>query len=84
MKYVYEVSDYNPAQGVVRIDSILDLNSFEYIQIFHVFEHFSSPREFIEDPVKSLLPGDFLYIEVPVEGHLKKLMQLKIEAQFEL
>jgi len=67
LKYVYEVSDCNPAQGVVKIDSIPDLNSFEYIQIAHVFEHVSSPLEFIEDPVKSLLPGGFLYIEVPVE-----------------
>ena len=66
-RYVYEVSDINPIQGVKRISSLNDSHSFDYLQIAHVLEHVSNPSDFLKNCLNYLNDGGYVYIEVPFE-----------------
>ena len=64
-KYVFEISDVKPAAGIISIRNEADLGSYSYVQLAHVLEHVSRPREMVERAAKLLSPGGYLYIEVP-------------------
>lgn len=72
-KYVFEVSDQNPAEGVTRFRSSAEIraHSLDLILLCHVFEHMPSPREFLRQVRDEISSNNnyWLYIEVPQERY---------------
>lgn len=66
-RYVYDISDKNPIDGVKKLKTIEPDFKFSYIQITHVLEHVFQPKKFLEAPPSHLQPGGILYLEVPLE-----------------
>jgi hypothetical protein len=72
-KYVFEVSDQRPAEGVVRLISPAEIQAHrpDIVLLCHVFEHMPSPREFLQQ-VRAEIGAKsnyWLYVEVPQEGY---------------
>ena len=68
-KYVFEVSDQPPAEGVVRLTDEAALRQpFDLVMICHVLEHLAQPLDFLEQLRAKLGPQrGFFYAEVPLE-----------------
>ena len=66
-KYVFDISDVAPAEGIVRINAESDLGSYSYIQIAHVLEHVSHPLALTRKAGSFLKDSGYLYVEVPQE-----------------
>lgn len=66
-RYVYDISDKKPINGVSKLKAIESDFQFSYIQITHVLEHVFKPLEFLEAPLAHLKSGGILYLEVPLE-----------------
>jgi hypothetical protein len=66
-KYVFEVSDISPAQGVVKIEDPKSLGSYSYIQLAHVLEHVPHPLALTMKASSYLKTSGYLYVEVPQE-----------------
>ena len=64
-KYVYEISDIKPAEGIISIKKESDLASYSYIQLAHILEHVPRPLEMVRRVAQWLAPGGYLYVEVP-------------------
>jgi len=64
-KYVFDISDIAPAQGIVRIGDESGLGSYSYVQLAHVLEHVSYPLVLARKAASFLKPSGYLYIEVP-------------------
>lgn len=63
-KFVYEISDVTPIEGVTRLDTIGD-RKFDFVMLSHVLEHCSEPLDVLSQ-VKPFV-GNLLYVEVPFE-----------------
>lgn len=77
-KFVYELSNIEPIQGITRIRCEADLGSYSYIHLAHVLEHVVDPLKLVERVAKYLKPGGYLYLEVPQEmsnSNLKALQE---------
>ena len=72
-KYVFEVSDQQPVEGVVRLGTKQALRRpFDLVMLCHVLEHLSEPFKFLLDLREQLGPADgaqWMYAEVPLERH---------------
>ena len=66
-KYVFDISDMAPAEGVIRIQDESGLGSYSYIQLAHVLEHVSYPLALTRKAASFLKDSGYLYIEVPLE-----------------
>jgi hypothetical protein len=66
-KYVFEISNISPIEGVVRLDSGTMLESYSYIQMSHLLEHVSFPLALVKKLSSKLKPRGYLYVEVPCE-----------------
>ncbi len=71
-RYVYEISDVNPIEGVTRIDNFEDLKdiNWDLIMCCHVLEHVSDPKKILDQIFTSLPVNGYLYIEVPYEDYV--------------
>jgi hypothetical protein len=75
-KYVFDISDIAPAEGIKRIRGESELSSYSYIQLAHVLEHVSYPLVLTRKAVSSLKDSGYLYIEVPQELSDEAISQL--------
>ena len=66
-KFVYEISDIAPIEGVTRIATADELEQYTYVHLAHVLEHVVQPLELVRSVGKRIQPGGYLYIEVPQE-----------------
>lgn len=66
-KYVFEISDIAPAEGVTRLKNELELGSYSYIQLAHVLEHVPFPLALAKKAASFLRDSGHLYVEVPQE-----------------
>ena len=66
-KYVYEISDIAPIDGVQRIATEAELGRYTYVHLAHVLEHLVQPLELVRRVVDCIEPGGYLYVEVPQE-----------------
>ena len=66
-KYVFDISDIAPAEGITRIQDESGLGSYSYIQLAHVLEHVSYPLVLTRKAASFLKDSGYLYIEVPLE-----------------
>jgi hypothetical protein len=64
--YVYEVSDAEPADGVVRLTSVAG-KQFDFVMLAHVLEHCSEPKQMLQLLKPLGDEGTLFYIEVPYE-----------------
>jgi len=64
-KYVYDISDVAPANGITRVKSESEFGSYSYIQLAHVLEHVPFPLALTRRAVSLLQASGCLYIEVP-------------------
>jgi SAM-dependent methyltransferase len=77
-KYVFEISDTSPIEGVSRIAKEADLATYSYAQLAHVLEHVSEPLALVKHVASFIKPNGYLYIEVPQELTDAELAELKI------
>jgi hypothetical protein len=66
-KYVFDISDIAPAEGIIRIRDESELGCYSYIQLAHVLEHVSHPLILTRKAASCLKDSGYLYIEVPQE-----------------
>jgi SAM-dependent methyltransferase len=76
-KYVFEVSEIEPMQGVVRISDESLLRTYSYIQLSHVLEHVTQPLEMVKQVSRYLAEDGCLLIEVPQDIGTTLLEQLQ-------
>ena len=69
-KFVFEVSDVAPAQGVSRVHDESLLTVYDYVQIAHVLEHVTHPLPLAARVTSFVKPGGHLLIEVPQDLEL--------------
>ncbi len=75
-KFVYEISDMAPVDGVTRIGTEEQLGFYGYVHLAHVLEHVVEPLALARRVVERIQPGGYLYVEVPQEiadGDLRAL-----------
>jgi hypothetical protein len=75
-KFVYEISDTRPVNGITRISNEADLGAYSYIQLAHILEHVSNPLELVHKVSHWLLPSGYIYIEVPQDSSDHKINRL--------
>jgi hypothetical protein len=75
-KYVFDISDIAPAEGIQRIRAESELSSYSYIQLAHVLEHVSYPLVLTRKVASFLKDSGYLYIEVPQELTDEAISQL--------
>jgi hypothetical protein len=66
-KYVFDISEIEPAEGIKRIRDESGLSSYSYIQLAHVLEHVTSPLTLTQKAASFLQHSGYLYVEVPLE-----------------
>jgi hypothetical protein len=66
-KFVFEISDASPLDGIARIAREADLATYSYVQMAHVLEHVSHPLALVKHVSAFVGPAGYLYIEVPQE-----------------
>jgi hypothetical protein len=76
-KYVFEISDITPHQGVTRISDSSLLNTYSYIQLAHVLEHVTEPLQMVKCVAAYLADNGYLLIEVPQDHSTAFLKQLQ-------
>ena len=79
-KYVFEISDIAPYQGVIRISDASQLDTYSYIQLSHVLEHVSEPLQMVKSVAAYLAKNGHLLIEVPQDHSTEFLTQLQTRA----
>jgi hypothetical protein len=76
-KYVFEISDIEPYQGVTRISDASLLQTYSYIQLSHVLEHVNEPLDMVKRVATYLAEDGYLLIEVPQDQSTDLLKQLQ-------
>ena len=66
-KYVFDISDIEPAEGIERLRDESSLGSYSYIQLAHVLEHVTHPLALTRKAASFLMQSGYLYVEVPLE-----------------
>lgn len=64
-KYVFDISDIAPLDGIKKIKNESELGSYSYIQLAHILEHVPFPLDLTRKAAGFLSDSGFLYIEVP-------------------
>ena len=73
-KYVYDISEIEPLDGVISLGSLDECRTHQYNLILcaHVLEHVSNPIEIVKQ-LKSLMnKGQYLYVELPFDSPFYK------------
>ena len=76
-KYVLEISNISPLQGVVRIQDETGLDTYSYVQVAHVLEHVPEPLALLKRICSFVKPSGYVYIEVPQDLTDEELERLK-------
>jgi Methyltransferase domain len=76
-KYVFDISDIAPADGITKVKNESELGSYSYIQLAHVLEHVSFPLALLKKAASLLEESGCLYVEVPQE--LDDEMRMRLE-----
>lgn len=66
-KFVYEISNIVPLDGITRLSDRKSLGSYSYVHLAHVLEHIVHPLELTIGVVEHIDKGGYLYVEVPQE-----------------
>lgn len=66
-KFVYEISDIAPIDGVTRIAKEEELGLYSYVHLAHVLEHVVQPLQLVTGIVERIQSSGYLYVEVPQE-----------------
>jgi len=66
-KFVFEISNIEPAAGITRVRNESDLSTYSYVQLAHVLEHVAYPLDLTKKAASLLNEAGHLYIEVPQE-----------------
>lgn len=66
-KFVYEISDIAPVQGVTRVAAKEELGLYSYVHLAHVLEHVVRPLELVRGILDLIKTDGYLYVEVPQE-----------------
>jgi Methyltransferase domain len=77
-KYVYEISDIQPAPGIMRIAGESSLQTYSYVQLAHVLEHVTEPLKLARRVAALVQEGGYLLIEVPQDVSTEILQQLQL------
>lgn len=64
-KYVFDISDIVPLEGIKKIKNEAELGSYSYLQLAHILEQVSFPLDLTKKAAGFLADSGFLYIEVP-------------------
>lgn len=69
-KYVFEISNSEPIQGVKKIDNYEDCKkqNFDMIMCAHVLEHTSYPLQTVKEIKELAKENTIIYFEVPLEN----------------
>jgi hypothetical protein len=76
-KFVFEISNIEPAQGVTRISDESSLQTYAYIQLSHVLEHVPEPLQMVKHVATYLTKDGYLLIEVPQDLNTDLIKQLQ-------
>jgi len=76
-KYVYEISDTNPMEGITRIATEAQLGEYSYVQVAHVLEHIPHPLMTVRKLLPTIECRGYLFIEVPQDLSDKRVAELK-------
>lgn len=76
-KFVFEVSDVAPADGVSRVADESMLTTYDYVQIAHVLEHVTHPLHLAQRVASFVSPGGYLLIEVPQDVDLATMEAMR-------
>jgi len=76
-KYVFEISDIEPYQGVTRISDASLLQTYSYIQLSHVLEHVNEPLDMVKQVATYIAKDGYLLIEVPQDQSTDLLKRLQ-------
>ncbi len=76
-KYVFEISNIQPCNGVVRISDESMLQTYFYIQLSHVLEHVTEPLEMVKRVAAYLAEDGYLLVEVPQDLSTALLQKLQ-------
>lgn len=76
-KFVFEISDISPLNGIVRIPKEADLETYSYVQLAHVLEHVPEPLAFVTRVSSFVKPSGYFYIEVPQDLADAEITELK-------
>jgi SAM-dependent methyltransferase len=76
-KFVFEISDTPPMEGIVKIDNERELTTYSYVQVAHVLEHVPEPLALLKRILRFVKPSGYLYIEVPQDLTDVELAELK-------
>jgi SAM-dependent methyltransferase len=77
-RFVYEASEADPVDGVVRIDSPEERGPYDLILCCHVLEHLPDPMETVRRIHSLLATGGYAYFEVPVEIGVKTIVSMAL------
>ena len=76
-KFVFEISDIAPIEGVRRIHSEAEMGTYSLVQLAHVIEHVVQPLELVKHVAEKVEPGGYLYLETPQELSDSERAELK-------
>jgi Methyltransferase domain len=77
-KFVYEISDVQPAPGIVRLTDEASLQTYSYVQLAHVLEHVTEPLKLARRVAGLVQEGGYLLIEVPQDVSNEILQELQL------
>jgi len=84
-RYVYDVSQAEPLQGIEKLKSLADCKAHRYDMIIcsNVLEHVAYPRDVLREITDVASPGTLVFVEVPYEspfGYRERAKRLAQEA----
>jgi len=77
-KFVFEISNVQPIEGITRIHSDAELGTYSLVQLAHVIEHVVEPLALVKHVATKVANGGYLYVETPQELSAKELERLKL------
>ena len=83
-RFVYEISDVEPIEGVTRIAQLEDLpGPMDVVMLMHVLEHASDPLEMLAEVRPTGRPDGWIYVEVPLDRpHVPPPWALRAQRRF--
>jgi Methyltransferase domain len=64
-KFVFEISNVQPIEGVTRLHSDAELGTYSLVHLAHVIEHVVEPLGLVKYVATKVADGGHLYVEVP-------------------
>lgn len=76
-KFVFEISDIEPAPGVTRISDESALQTYSYVQLSHVLEHVPEPLQLLSHVATYVAKDGYILVEVPQDLSIDLIKQLQ-------